>query len=212
MRFTLFSSALLASTIASAAVPVDGWYTSVFGGYSYLSSNIDTRYWGLLRSNPSYTDGYNAGARIGFQSNPIRYELEYTYLNARAKRFDVEHIRQTGVSGKSSANLLMANLYYDFPEILAAISPFLGVGIGYAFMETTLNSNGPFDITLFKATGNAFAYQGTAGLTYNFAENYAINAAYRYSATAGNGHFGRSFQAQMGSVGVTYHFDRGNYK
>jgi opacity protein-like surface antigen len=212
MRVALFSTALLATGIASAAVPINGWYASVFGGYSQLSSNIHTTHLGQLRSSPSYDDTYNAGGRVGFQSNPIRYELEYTYLNGDVDRFKVDYIRQTGVSGHLNANLIMANLYYDFPEVLGAISPFLGVGIGYAFMQASLNSTGPLAATFFKESGNAFAYQGSAGLTYNFSENYAINASYRYAATSSSDHFGKSFQAQMGNAGIIYRFDSVNYK
>ncbi len=212
MRVALFSTALLATGIASAAVPINGWYSSLFGGYSDLSSNIHTTRLGQLRSNPSYNDTYNAGARVGFQSNPIRYELEYTYLNGNVTRFNVNNIRQTGVSGHLSGNLIMANLYYDFPELMDTISPFLGVGIGYAFLQASLNSTGPLAATFFKESGNSFAYQGTAGLTFNFSENYAINASYRYAATSSSDRFGKSFQAQMGDVGVIYRFDCANYK
>ena len=50
--------------------------------------------------------------------------------------------------------------------------------------KTNLDSTGPFRTTYFTATDNSFAYQGTAGLTYNFSENYAVNLAYRYVATS----------------------------
>lgn len=212
MRVALFSTALLATGIASAAVPINGWYTSLFGGYSSLSPNIQTTRLGQLRSSPSYNDTYNAGGRIGFQSNPIRYELEYTYLNADVDSFKIDYVKQTGVSGHLNANLIMANLYYDFPEVVATFSPFLGIGIGYAFLQASLNSTGPLAATFFKESDNAFAYQGTAGLTYNFSENYALNVSYRYAATSNSDRFGKSFQAQMGNVGVIYRFDGVNYK
>jgi opacity protein-like surface antigen len=212
MKFAFFSTALLASCVASAAPAVNGWYVNAFGGYSSLPSNINTGRYGVFLSNVRYHDGYNVGGRIGFQSNPIRYEFEYTYISAHPNSFRVDYFSQPNVGGRLSQNLLMANLYYDFPEILDTISPFIGGGIGYGFLETTLTSTGPFLSTFFKEKGNSFAYQGTAGLTYNFAENYAINAAYRYVATANNRNFGRSFQAQMGSAGITYRFDCGTYK
>jgi len=106
----------------------------------------------------------------------------------------------------------MANLYFDGPEFLPSVVPFLGVGIGYSQIETTLNSLGPDAVTGFKADGNEFAYQGTVGLTYNFAENYALNLGYRYAATTKSDNFGSNFQAHMVNAGVVYHFDRGNYK
>lgn len=212
MRITLFSAALLASGLASAATPVDGWYTSVFGGYTYLPDNVSNYSFGVLRNYVSYGGGYNAGGRIGYQSNPLRYEAEYTYLTANTRYFRINNLVQTGVTGNAFANLLMANIYYDFPEMLPAIAPFLGIGIGYAYLQTSLNSTGPNGITLFKASDNSFAYQGTVGLTYNFAENYALNLAYRYVATRTNDNFGKDFQAHIANAGVIYRFDQGNYK
>lgn len=212
MRIRLFTVTLLASTIATAATPVDGWYTNVFGGYTYLPDNISNAASGVFFNGAGYTSGYNVGGRVGYQSNPMRYELEYTYLNATANNFNVNYIGQTGVTGYSSANLAMANVYYDFREILPTLSPFAGAGIGYAFLQARLNSVGPLALTSFSTNENSFAYQGTVGLTYNFAENYALNASYRYVATSSSDGFGKTFQAHMANIGATYHFDYGNYK
>ncbi|MGL5741691.1 MAG: outer membrane protein [Legionella sp.] len=214
MKFALFSATLLASSIASAATPVNGWYASAFGGYAYLSSNVSKDVLGLFElSHTSYRSGFNAGARLGYQSNPIRYELEYTYVQANTKHFQINHISQTSVSGKAFANLGMVNLYYDFADtILPTISPFLGLGIGAAQSKVNLESTGQFFGTSFEATAYSFAYQGTAGLTYNFAENFALNASYRYLRTSNTDKFGRAFQAQLGDVGVVYRFDQCDYK
>lgn len=211
MRF--FTLALLAGTsLTQAATPVDGWYTSLFGGYTYLTDNTLNTTYGVVRNKSAYNNGYNAGGRFGYQSNPLRYELEYTYLNADAKSFSVDYIRQTSVTGYASGNFFMANAYYDFPDMLPAISPFLGVGIGYAYLQGRLNSLGPTNATYFSTSDSAFTYQGTAGVTFNFAENYAVNAAYRYVVTNQTDGFGKIFQAQIASLGVVYHFDQGIYK
>lgn len=212
MRIILFSAAILATGIASAATPVDGWYSSVFGGYTFIPSNINHFDLGLFRDATGYDGGYNVGGRIGYQSNPIRYEGEYTFLHAGLDHFNVNGINQTVVSGYSSANLLMANIYYDFPEMLPAISPFLGVGIGYAYLQASLSSTGPFFSTFYSCNESAFAYQGTAGITYNFSENYAVNLAYRYVSTDKIDGFGSVFQAHLASAGAIYRFDQGNYK
>lgn len=212
MRIRLFSATLLASTIATAATPIDGWYSSVFGGYTYMPHNISNTTYGLFRNSPSYEPGYNVGGRLGYQSNPLRYEVEYTYLQATADNFDLDYIAQTGVTGYASGNFAMANVYYDAPEMLPAVSPFIGAGIGYAFIQATLSSLGPQAVTYYSTNDNVFAYQGTLGLTYNFAENYALNVAYRYTATNKPDGFGEVFQAHMASVGVVYHFDRLSYK
>lgn len=213
MRLTLLSAALLATGIASAAAPVDGWYTSVFGGYTFIPDNV--HYYtgfGYYVHNASYNGGFNAGGRVGFQSNPMRYELEYTYLNADLDHFDINSVRQNRVSGYSSDNVIMANVYYDTPEMLPAIVPFLGLGIGYANVENKFASASPLGFGYFDSNDNAFAYQGTVGLTYNFAENYAINISYRYLATTQLEDFGDSFQAHIASAAAIYRFDYGNYK
>lgn len=213
MKNIMLSASLLATGIASAATPIDGWYTSAFGGFTYLPSNISVLdASGLYLDGTSYNTGYNVGGRLGYQSHPLRYELEYTFLSAGLKNFNVDTIVQSGVSGSSSANLLMANLYYDFPDILPAISPFLGVGIGYAILQTSLASTAPLGTINFHLNENEFAYQGTAGLTYNFSENYAINLAYRYAAVSTDGNYGQVFQSHLLSSGLVYHFDRGYYK
>lgn len=212
MRITLLSAALLATGITSAATPVDGWYTSVFGGYAYIPSNVSNSTLGYFINNVSFNKAYNMGGRIGYKSNPLRYEGEYTFLHANARFLHINSVGQNGVTGYSSANVIMANIYYDTPEMLPDIAPFLGVGIGYANIQDRLESQGPFGITYFTASNNSFAYQGTLGLTYNFAENYAVNLAYRYIATSSSNNLGSIFQAHIANAGVIYRFDNGNYK
>lgn len=212
MRISLFSAALFVSSATFAATPVDGLYTRVFGGYTYLPNNVSTTINNNAWTAAAYGNGYHAGASFGYQSNPLRYEFEYTYLSADTRQFRINFIEQTGVNGQVSANWLMANVFYDLPEVLPSIVPYLGIGVGYASLQTTLNGTGPNGYTAFKATGNEFAYQATAGLTYNFAENYGANISYRYAMTNSAYEFGKIFQANMASAGVIYHFDKGNYK
>jgi opacity protein-like surface antigen len=213
MRIQLLSAALLASSIATAATPVNGWYTSVFGGYTFITDNVENTFDGLIVNQTGYNSGYNVGGRIGYQSNPIRYEGEYTFLYTGLRHYAVNRVEQTPISGFASANLLMVNIYYDFPEMLPAISPFLGGGIGYALLQASLYGIGPTSTqSYFSISNNAFAYQGTAGVTYNFAENFAVNLAYRYVATDKPRDFGRVFQAHLASAGAVYRFDYGNYK
>lgn len=208
MKKLILSASLLATGLVNAATPIDGWYTSAFGGFTYLPNNISTINSGVFLDASSYVTGYNVGGRVGYQSNPLRYEFEYTFLSSGLNGFNINSVSQANVSGSSSGSLLMANIYYDFPDMLPAMSPFLGVGIGGAILETTLISDSGY----FHLDESQFAYQGTAGITYNFSENYSINLAYRYAAVANNDNYGMNFQAHMLSAGGTYHFDRGFYK
>ncbi len=212
MKIVFFSAALLASSLATAAVPIDGWYASIFGGYAYLPDNVSNGNDGFNRTRPSYDSGYNGGGRLGFQSNPLRYELEVTYINANLKKFLINNISPLGVEGESTATLGMANVYFDFPEMVPCISPFLGVGLGYGYVTAQLNSRAAFLRTNLKVSDSVFAYQATAGLTYNFAENYAVNLAYRYVGTERADELGKVFQANLATLGVVYRFDGYNYK
>jgi opacity protein-like surface antigen len=214
MKTRLIAAGLLFSTYGFAAVPIDGWYTQLFGGYSFLYDNVSTfNNAGLLFNNSSYNNGYNAGGRVGYQSHPMRYEGEYTYFGSTNKGFNVDGLRARDVSGGSGfGNLLMANVYYDAPDMLPAISPFLGVGIGYGNMHAELISQDPRHFHSLSLVQNTFTYQGTAGFTFNFSENYAINWGYRYAATAKSGVFGRVYTVHMASAAAIYHFDQGDYK
>lgn len=212
MKTILFSTALLATSIASAATPIDGLYASLFGGYANLPNNINKTHDGLLRSHAKYQSGYNVGGSFGYKSTPLRYEGELTYIQAKLKQFKVNGYHQLGVTGLNETGLAMANVYYDFPAMIPTIEPFLGVGIGYAYVDTFFRSTGPFNATHYKSADSAFAYQGIAGLTYNFAEAWALTASYRYVATDKIHDFGKIFQANLANAGVVYRFDEGSYK
>ncbi len=212
MKKIITVSVCLFVTSLQAATPIDGWYTSAFGGYSYFENNVATTVNGIFRNIPKYQSGWHAGGRFGYQCNPMRYELEYTYTQGKTYKFHVGGTPQTGVTGKTSASFGMLNVYYDFPDMVPSISPFLGAGIGYAHVEAELNSTGPGTATFFNRSNNVFAYQGTFGGTYNFAENYAVNLAYRYAATDQADALGKRYQVQMATLGVIYRFERYQYK
>jgi opacity protein-like surface antigen len=211
MRIVFFSAAIMASGLVAAASPVDGWYSSLFGGYSYVPDNISHSYYGWTRTHAAYSGGYNAGGRIGYKSTPMRYEAEFTYVRANLSHFHVMRIRQRGINGQFNAALGMANVYYDFPEMIPSIAPFLGVGLGYGWVQAELNSEAPFK-TRFKRSDNVFTYQATAGLMYNFAENYSADLAYRYVGTGRAESLGKVVQINIASLGITYRFDQNSYK
>lgn len=199
-------------TQAYAAVPIDGWYSALFGGYAYLPNNLSTFNSELYFSNSSYNSGYNVGGRFGYKSNPMRYEGELTYINADAAQFKVNNIRQTNITGFNSTTALMANVYYDFPELISTIEPFIGLGMGFAWVDTRLINQTAFNYIKFSGSDIVFAYQATAGLTYNFSEKFSLDVAYRYLGTSNVEYLGDNFQANLITAGVTYRFDDSRYK
>ncbi len=212
MKKILFSTALLASSIATAATPIDGWYAGAFGGYAYLSGNLNKTTHGLLRNHAEYMDGYDAGGSFGFKSTPLRYEGELTFIKGKLKRFKLNGLSQTGVVGYNQAGFAMANIYYDFPPFVQSIEPFIGIGIGYGFVNGVFRNNGPLAAMRYKTSESQFAYQGTAGFTYNFAEAWALNVSYRYVTTDKVDGLGKRFQGSLANVGGVYRFDGNIYK
>lgn len=212
VKYIAFFISMLLNNILFAATPIDGWYSSFFGGYAYAPGNINQTAYGITRNNVTYQSGFDAGGNFGFKSNPMRYEGEVSYFKVNTDKFDINSVSQTSVSGYNQAILAMANIYYDFPRSNAILQPYLGIGIGYAWVQTLLNSKGPNGVTKFSISSPNFAYQGNAGITLNFAENYALYIGYRYITTLKIVDFGKAFQGHNANLGATYRFDGNNYK
>lgn len=267
MRIALFSAALLSSTLATAATPIDGWYGSVFGGYSNLTNLVNRSTLDRIVDRPifntfnSFTNfsplnnfnfdnlgfstprnGYNAGVRLGFQSNALRYEGEFSYIGAVNRHSSDNHRNRFNQfnpffnpfnsnlgnnerrNKETNAVFGMANVYFDFPVFVPCISPFIGVGIGYGWVESKLDFENPFFNGLLnplpaynnrinlRLSDSAFSYQATAGFTFNYLENWALNIAYRYIGTTKLKDFDKTFQGNLLSVGVIYRFNEYNYK
>lgn len=212
MKTVFFSAALFVCNSAMAVAPINGWYSSAFGGYAYIPDNVSITASGLARNNVEYNSGYHAGANLGYQGYPMRYEGEITYIESDLKKLSINNITQTGLTGQTYAVTAMANIYYDFPEIVYSIMPYVGLGLGYGYIDGQLNSTGPAGITRYEGSDSVVAYQAAAGLTYNFSESYALKIGYRYIGTDRVDELGKIFQAHLGTVGITYRFDSNFYK
>lgn len=213
MKKLMLLTGLTISSLTIAAVPIGGWYAGVFGGFAYLPDNINNTFNGLYRTNSHYDTGYDAGANLGFKSNNLRYEIEGTYIGAKPDKFNINGAPQTGVNGRTYATSGMVNFYVDFDGFISPeIQPYVGAGIGYSYVNARLQATGPLMTSTFKDTNTVFAYQGKAGLSYNFAENYSLYLGYRYFATNKVRNWGKSFQAHAADLGLTYRFDEAEYK
>lgn len=205
-------------------VPIDGWYSSAFGGFSGVLDNLSITQYNtnnffapiLSHSYARYKSGYNVGGRVGYQWHPVRFEGEVTYIQANLDGFKINRISQDGnlVNGQNSAWFGMANTYYDFAEIVSGVQPFLGIGLGYGHVQASFRSRnfnyyGPIS---YSGANSVFAYQATGGFTYNICENYAINIAYRYMGTDHVNNLGKDYQAHLASAGMIYRFNEYLYK
>ena len=183
------------------------WYLGGMGGVAYVPGNASAvGDDGLSRTNAQYGTGYNGAVALGYESGPIRYEVDMTYLRAPLDHFDLNSVEQTETDGNSAAIANMLNLYYDFNHT-QAFNPYLGVGLGYIFASADLNSTEPTESS-FEGSNHEFAYQAKGGLRYKLNPHLGINFEYTYlSSTTSINELGEHFQAHLGSLGVSYHFD-----
>ena len=212
MVYLLGLIVLTLCNICSAATPIDGVYSSAYGGFNYTPPNISRYYANEKMNSVGYQNGFDVGGAMGYKSNPMRYEVELSYLKANIAHFYLNDQLQKKPSGYNQAVFGMLNVLYDVPMMNPLLDPFLGLGMGYGWIQSRFSSQGPSDLITFNAEDSTFAYQGMAGLSYNFAENYAINLWYRYVGTTRLSNFGQIFQAHTANAGVSYRFDGNNYK
>ncbi|MDX2346626.1 MAG: outer membrane beta-barrel protein [Legionella sp.] len=215
MRLIQFNSIactlLLATSAAHAAIPIDGWYSNGFGGYAYVPNNIERTRNNIQYRDANYESEYNVGGSFGYKSNPMRYEGQMTYISAMLRHVAENGVRDPRVAGYNNAIFALANVYYDFPMVIPTISPFLGAGLGYGWINVKVD-NSRLNITDFRVSGSAFTYQGTGGVTFNFSENYALFVAYRYLGTNRVFDLGKRFQAHLANFGIIYRYDEAKYK
>ncbi len=187
-------------------------YVGAGGGYHFPESFHSGSYPRAAAGAPL---GYDFGTRkdnwavfgkIGYEHNSgVRVEFEYGYLNGDLSS---AHSRNGGqpialcapnstrtcgeLDGKFRVATTMVNVLYDFRAFIPPnrfnIRPFIGGGVGGAFVQTKAfgqqsNVPGGYIGTEFTNLDNdkaAFAYQGLAGLTWEVTPNIAVDLTGRY--------------------------------
>jgi OOP family OmpA-OmpF porin len=152
-----------------------------------------------------FNDGYNVGARAGFQWGPWRLEEEYSYRNNSLASFGGFGNGVFGGSRRSHS--VMTNLLYDF-TFGWPVTPHIGAGVGAVDVVDSLNLKVPVRLsptavvpagTLLHGSDWEFGYQAIAGIEYNINPMLALDLDYRYLATASN-----STLHSTGVLPVTY--------
>ena len=172
------------------------------GGWTSLNDQTDT-FSGCPLNSPcsapapvgsakaTFKDGYNVGARAGYQWGPWRLEEEYNYKYAGYNSLGT--LGSGLIGGSRDAHAIMTNLIYDF-TFGWPITPHIGAGVGVIDVVDSPSLKAP----LIKPTGAIqlpaqgllhdssweFGYQAIAGIQYNFNPVIALDVDYRYTATA----------------------------
>jgi outer membrane protein OmpA-like peptidoglycan-associated protein len=160
--------------------------------------------------------GWAVGGNVGYAGlfiPNLRVEGEIAYRSNSVNGIQVTPPGTTfSATGNVNSLAFMANAYYDFLNS-SAFTPYLGGGVGAA--RVSLDSLAFTALPGFKTSGSdwQFAYQGIAGVRYNFTPNWSVHVDYRYFATSdpsfsffGSPKASTQYHTQNVMVGLTYHF------
>jgi len=196
---------------AYSAMPIDGLYSTAFGGLSLVTPNIDVTYKNVYLNQSNYNSGFDAGAALGYKSAIWRYEVEVTYFDATINQIALDRVVDSTPQGYNDGVLGFLNILLDIPvSATNLIQPYIGAGIGYAWIQNDVTNTS--NTLQFNPNNYALAYQGTAGLIYNFAENWSMSASYHFMSTTHINTLGSNFQTSLVNGGLTYRFDECEYK
>ena len=187
MRITIAAGACLAVGVVMSAAPVGAQvlYFGVEGGWTMLQDQTSTpTASGIPSATSEFDSGFVAGARLGYEMGPWRFEGEYAYRRNELNSFNWAPAggNIAGVGGNRQSHALMANLLYSFNLGWPfPLTPHIGGGVGAVHLtdEAAAPGFGKF----LDDSGWQFGYQGIAGVRYHIRPNVALDLEYRYFAT-----------------------------
>jgi OmpA-OmpF porin, OOP family len=166
-----------ANAPASAGQFEDGgnFYVGIGGGGNF-ANDMGISGTGIAADAELDTGLVGMGA-LGFGlANGFRFELELSY-----RQNDIDNVSGTTAgSDDVSARTVMGNLFYDLHNS-SPLTPYLGGGIGYSQMSVNRAQGAGF---LVDDDDDVFAFQGIAGLSYDFSNSLQLFADYRYFSVA----------------------------
>lgn len=195
LKAILFAS-VGALALAPAANAYEGLYGAIGAGLSYVGDDRDVE----STSGPltfdyeaDYDKGIGVYTALGIaRDSGWRTELEFNY-----RQNDIRHWAGNAaasgwhggtLTGDMSVYSAMLNVIKDLGDGSGGVTPYIGAGIGYSWLDYELVGNNPVAMggwgsLLVNDTAGAFSYQGIAGLAFELAEGLALDISYRYFAT-----------------------------
>jgi outer membrane protein OmpA-like peptidoglycan-associated protein len=189
-RFTLALGACIALTGAmlGAEARAQVIYFGGEGGWSNLEDQRDR--FNVARApnvKGRYDSGFAAGARVGYEWGPWRFEEEYAYRENDLDRFNVGGVNIGNARGSRNSHAIMTNVLYDINlagfgwNIGLPVTPHIGAGIGAVNVQDRVSVPGLGRI--LHDDDWRFGYQAIGGFRYNITPAVALDLDYRYLAT-----------------------------
>ncbi len=155
-------------------------YVSGFGGMNILM-NPDVSAAGMSVGEGEFDQGFAFGGAVGLRFlDDFRAELEASY-----RQNDIDRLFTASGGGDATSLALMANSYYDFPDLFGSrrtpVRPYLGGGIGVARVAWNDVSVGATQIT--DDDEYIVAFQALAGVGIGVSDSVTLTVDYRFFAT-----------------------------
>jgi OOP family OmpA-OmpF porin len=171
-------------------------YFGIEGGWTSLADTNKAGRLGFVNGTRKFDDGFNVGARAGYEWGPLRFEEEFSYANNQSSSVRLLGtnfgVSGSGGKGQISRYALMTNAIYDF-TVGWPVTPHIGVGIGAVNLHNSASLGAGIPglggtvcaagCTLVSNSQWEFGYQGIAGIRYNINPALAFDLDYRYLAT-----------------------------
>jgi len=128
-----------------------------------------------------YSIGPAGNIYLGYDFGSFRADAEVSLRNNTLDKAKIDGVGTFSKDGHVRTIGIMANGYYDF-DFGSPFVPYIGAGVGVALIQSKFrdkDGNGGIG-TDFSDFNTQFAYQGIAGVSYNFSPNLAANLEYRY--------------------------------
>ncbi|BDG77490.1 P44/Msp2 family outer membrane protein [Wolbachia pipientis] len=136
------------------------------------------------------------GGAFGYKMDDIRVDVEGLYSQL-SKDADVVGTSPAVVESLTAFSGLV-NVYYDIAIEDMPITPYVGVGVGAAYVSNPLVT----EVTGDKKSGFGFAYQAKAGVSYDVTPEIKLYAGARYFGSYG-ANFGKTAKDD-GGIKVLY--------
>ncbi|MDR6287503.1 MULTISPECIES: OmpA family protein [Inquilinus] len=174
---------LVAAPAMAQQYQATGLYVGAGAGVNFRQEDsVDVRngsssgFTGATEGKSKYNVGPAGDIYLGYDWGSIRADAEVSLRNNDIDKGTFNN-GVTFKNGNVRTIGIMANAYYDF-DFGSPFVPYIGGGVGVALINAELKrGNGG---THFNDFNTQFAYQGIAGVSYNFSPNLAANLEYRY--------------------------------
>lgn len=179
-------SLVLATSVACIPVMADDgdWYVS--GNISRVDiddADLDSNEaaTGNREVDAEFDDDTAYGLGIGYEFSgnalgPVRLGIEYQSHENDADKIDFQNIPRNNVDGSFDVDTLFVNIAQAFDGLPYGIQPYVGVGLGYVDIDSSLNYAPGANIN---DDDNVFGYQLMVGSSLLLSENFDLFVEYR---------------------------------